>query len=120
MNEKYDIILGIPAENADCKSDIPCTKEDEALAIGFGAWLCGKKIKFFMQDSGWCNCINVITSLWHPYMEDNNLLDISVFTKIYPEHHLYTSTFFIDYKESLDNVFKKVRSYIYDNAKSNR
>jgi hypothetical protein len=114
MNRDYDIYLGVPCSGWDYKSDIPCTREDEAIAIAFGCYLCGKKPKVFMQNSGWGNCLDVITSLWMAYVPDNEYseLDISVMNRNEPEHHLYMATYFLNTHEELNNVFNAVRSTI--------
>ncbi|MCK4817160.1 hypothetical protein KA005_15425, partial [bacterium] len=63
---------------------IPCTREDEAMALAVGAYLAGKKPLVFLQNSGLGNIVDIITSLLKPYGIKIDLL-ISVRNK--PEHH---------------------------------
>lgn len=63
------IYLGVPCSAAgDKQSVIPCTREDEAIAIAVGFHLCGiKNVRVFMQNSGYGHCLDAITSLLMPY-----------------------------------------------------
>jgi sulfopyruvate decarboxylase alpha subunit len=42
---------------------IPAVREDDALAIASGAYLGGRRPAILIQNSGFGNCLNVITSL---------------------------------------------------------
>jgi len=89
--KKYDFVVGVPcsglkAEIKKIKRYIPCTREDEALAMAAGAFLAGKKPLVFLQNSGLGNTVDVITSLLRPYGIQIDLL-ISLRNK--PEHHAF-------------------------------
>ncbi len=118
MNREFDIYLGIPAEGLDYISDIPCTREDEALAVAFGVYLCGKSPRVFMQDSGWIDSLNCVLSLWFPYVQNfSDGVDSVIHNKTEPEHHVYTSLFFQNFFKRINtDVFEAGRRHIYDNA----
>jgi len=59
--------IGVPCSAAKEQSIFPCTREDEAVAIAAGMWLCGIDVTVFMQNSGFGHCIDIITSLIKPY-----------------------------------------------------
>ena len=89
--KKYDFVAGIPCSSLKDFTDkienyIPCTREDEAMALAVGAHLAGKKPLVFLQNSGLGNMVDVITSLLKPYDIKIDLL-ISVRNK--PEHHAF-------------------------------
>lgn len=46
---------------------IPAVREGEAVGIGAGASIAGKKVLIYMQNSGFLNCIHDITSLLLTY-----------------------------------------------------
>lgn len=89
--KKYDFVVGIPCSRLKDFTDkienyIPCTREDEAMALAVGAHLAGKKPLVFLQNSGLGNMVDIITSLLKPYDIKIDLL-ISVRNK--PEHHVF-------------------------------
>lgn len=84
MSKKYDLIIGVPCSDLDYDSCIPFTREDEAVAFACGAIMAGKKPYIFMQNSGFFNCLDTITSLGVPYGIE---LDIEVSNRTEPEHH---------------------------------
>ena len=89
--KKYDFVVGVPCSGLksiikDIKRYIPCTREDEAVALAVGAYLVGKRPLVFLQNSGLGNIVDVTTSLLRPYGIDVDLL-VSVRTK--PEHHAF-------------------------------
>lgn len=89
--KKYDFIIGVPCSRLKDFIDrienyIPCTREDEAMALAVGAYLTGKKPLVFFQNSGLGNVVDIITSLLKPYDIKIDLL-ISVRSK--PEHHAF-------------------------------
>lgn len=89
--KKYDFIVGVPCSKLKDFIDkienyIPCTREDEAMALAVGAYLVGKKPLVFLQNSGLGNVVDIITSLLKPYDIKIDLL-ISVRNK--PEHHAF-------------------------------
>ena len=89
--KKHDFIVGVPCSRLKdsinkIESYIPCTREDEAMALAVGAYLAGKKPIVFLQNSGLGNVIDIITSLLKPYDIKIDLL-ISVRNK--PEHHAF-------------------------------
>jgi phosphonopyruvate decarboxylase len=88
--KKYDFIVGIPCSKLKNFTDkienyIPCTREDEAMALAVGAYLAGKKPLVFLQNSGLGNIVDIVTSLLKPYGINGIHLLISVRSK--PEHH---------------------------------
>jgi len=90
-HRKYDFIVGVPCSRLKDFTDrienyIPCTREDEAMALAVGAYLAGKKPLVFLQNSGLGNVVDIITSLLKPYGIKIDLL-ISVRNK--PEHHIF-------------------------------
>lgn len=90
--KRYDFIVGIPCSKLKKFTDkienyIPCTREDEAMALAVGAWFVGKKPLVFIQNSGLGNVVDIITSLIKPYgIKEIDLL-ISVRNK--PQHHAF-------------------------------
>ena len=85
----YDVAVGVPYTNCDddlkkFNEIIYATREDEALAICCGYYLCGKKAFGFMQNSGLGNCIDIITSLIRPYGIN---IDWYIAYRDSPEHH---------------------------------
>lgn len=89
--KKYDFIVGIPCSRLKdfaekIENYIPCTKEDEAVALAAGAYLAGKKPLVFLQNSGLGNIVDITTSLLKPYGIRVDLL-ISLRNK--PEHHAF-------------------------------
>ncbi len=90
--KKHDFIVGIPCSRLKKLTDkienyIPCTREDEAMALAVGAYLAGKHPLVFMQNSGLGNIIDVVTSLMRPYGIKEIDLIISLRNK--PEHHAF-------------------------------
>jgi len=89
--QKHNFIVGVPCSELKYFTDkienyIPCTREDEAMALAVGAYLVGKKPLVFLQNSGLGNVVDIITSLLKPYNIKIELL-ISVRNK--PEHHAF-------------------------------
>lgn len=89
--KKYDFIVGMPCSKLKnftdkIKNYIPCTREDEAMALAVGAFLAGKKPLVFLQNSGLGNLVDITTSLLKPCDIKIDLL-ISVRNK--PEHHAF-------------------------------
>lgn len=83
---KHDFMVGVPCSDLKHESEIPCTREDEAVAIAVGAWFVGKNPLVFMQNSGLGHCVDIITSLLQPYGID---IDLDVAIRTEPEHHRY-------------------------------
>lgn len=86
------INLGIPYSNCLNASDLPCTTEEESLAIAAGIILGGGEVKVFMQNSGYGRCLDIITSFLIPYefditIEVNNREDLHhcYMGKLYPK-----------------------------------
>lgn len=91
MKKNYDFIVGIPCSElkhitAKIKEYIPCTREDEAVALAVGACLVGKRPLVFLQNSGLGSIVDIITSLLKPYGIEIDLL-ISLRDK--PHHHAF-------------------------------
>jgi len=88
--KKYDFITGIPCSKLKGLTDsiekyIPCTREDESVAMAAGAYLVGKKPLVFMQNSGLGNCVDIIASLLKPYGIE---IDMVVSRRTEPAHHM--------------------------------
>ena len=84
--------------------DINCTCEEEAMAIAAGCILAGREPMVYMQNSGFCRCIDIITSLYKPYEIPLPELILSVRNK--PEHHKYIGRMIYDllYLLNYENV----------------
>jgi len=91
------IKIGIPYTGCPHDSEIPVTSEAESVAIACGLQLGGWTPFVFMQDSGYLNCLNNITSLMRPYGFDFQIVVKEVKE---PEHH----------KQS-NELYEKIRSY---------
>ena len=90
----HDFFVGVPfsgCEDVIQGENVIATREDEAIAIGAGAWLAGKSPLVYMQNSGFGNCFDVITSLLHPYEID---LEFIVDNRTSPEHHAFMGEIF--------------------------
>ncbi len=84
--------LGVPYSNCEHISEIPCTTEEESLAIATGIILGGGECQVFMQNSGYGRCLDIITSLIIPYefdieIEVSNREDLhhKIMGKLYPK-----------------------------------
>ena len=84
MNSKHDFIFGVPCSKLDYESYVPCTREDEALALAAGVYLGGKAPAVFMQNSGLGHCVDIITSLLKPY---DIKIDLIISLRFEPEQH---------------------------------
>jgi len=89
--KKYDFITGVPCSRLKEFIDtveryIPCTREDEAMALAVGAYLAGKKPLVFLQNSGLGNTVDIITSLLKPY---DIKIDLLISVRNSPEHHAF-------------------------------
>lgn len=105
----YDLYVGVPfsgCENYIKGEPIIATREDEALAIAAGAWLASKEPFVFMQNSGFGNCLDIITSLLIPY---DITIPIHVDNRTSPEHHAYMGEIFGDLVELLG--YEQTTSY---------
>ncbi len=89
--KKIDFIVGIPCSRlkyftTTIKDYIPCTSENEAVALAVGAYLVGKKPLVFMQNSGLMNIIEILTSLLKPY---NIEIDLLISLRHKPKQHAF-------------------------------
>ncbi len=78
--------VGIPYTGCKYESEVPCTREDEALAFASGVILGGGEAEVFMQNSGLGHCIDIITSLLLPY---DIQISITIKNRCKPEHHAF-------------------------------
>jgi len=78
--------VGIPYTGVKHTSEVPVTREDEALAFATGVILGGKECFVFMQNSGLGHCIDTITSLLIPYQIK---VPMEINVRHEPEHHAY-------------------------------
>ncbi|MFA5370191.1 MAG: thiamine pyrophosphate-binding protein [Candidatus Omnitrophota bacterium] len=100
----YDVVFGVPCSKLKKFIDriehyIPCTKEDEAMALAAGAYLAGKRPLVFLQNSGLGNIVDIVTSLIKPYGMSVSLL-ISLRNK--PEHHAFMGSITVKLLELLE------------------
>lgn len=79
-----NFIVGVPCSGCEEKSEVPCTCEEEAVAMAAGAKLMGRDVLVFMQNSGLGRCVDVITSLLRAYDID---VPLHVYHRSTPEHH---------------------------------
>ena len=89
--EKYDFIVGVPCSHLKdfiemIDNYIPCTREDEAMALAIGAFLVGKHPLVYLQNSGLGNITDIVTSLMIPY---EIKIPIKISIRDSPEHHAY-------------------------------
>jgi len=89
--KKYDFIAGIPCSGLkdlikDIERYVPCTREDEALAMAVGAYLAGKRPLVYLQNSGLGHIVDAATSLLEPYGID---IDLVVSLRTRPRHHAF-------------------------------
>jgi sulfopyruvate decarboxylase TPP-binding subunit len=80
--------FGVPCSNLKTVlngNEIPCTSEEEAFAIAFGASLVGAKSTVYVQNTGFATCVNVIMTLYKTCAIHLPYLIISNRTK--PEYH---------------------------------
>jgi phosphonopyruvate decarboxylase len=98
----YDLYVGVPFSGCEKYirgKSLIATREDEAMAIATGAWLAGKEPFVYMQNSGFGNCIDIITSLIRPYGIDIN---VHVDNRKTPEHHALMGKIFLELSELLE------------------
>lgn len=89
--KQYDLVVGLPCSQLKDFTDkienyIPCTREDEAMALAVGTYLAGKKPLVFLQNSGLGNIVDIITSLLKPCGIE---IDLLVSVRNQPEHHAF-------------------------------
>lgn len=81
------ITVGVPCSKINLTSEVPCTREDEAVAFAAGASLAGvPHCTVFMQNAGLGNSIDVITSLLKPY---GIRIRFIISLRDWPEHHRF-------------------------------
>ena len=106
MNKKPDLIVGVPCSDLEYVSEVPCTREDEAVAFACGAAMAGKNPLVFMQNSGLGTSLDTLTSLYFPYKFDFKII---IKDRHEPEHHalmgristhVYRAVRYIVYHES--------------------
>jgi len=90
--KRRDFVVGVPCSKLKPITDkiahyIPCTREDEAMALAVGAYLAGKNPTVFLQNSGLGALVDIITSLLRPYGIKEIHLVISVRKR--PAQHSY-------------------------------
>lgn len=90
--------------------DINCTSEEQAMALAAGAALAGEEAIVYMQNSGLGRCIDIITSLYHPYEIEFPKLILSVRHK--PYHHKFIGNITNELLELLDYPKDKVSKIV--------
>lgn len=105
--------VGIPYTDCEYESEVPCTREDEALAFASGVILGGGECGVFMQNSGLGHCVDIITSLLLPYDIQICLL---IKNRQEPEHHAFMGRITNDLLRLLGYKIRNSK----DNGKSNK
>ncbi|MBU1078072.1 MAG: hypothetical protein KKH98_12315 [Spirochaetes bacterium] len=90
-HDEHDFVVGVPCSKLKDIIDkidlyIPCTREDEAVALAVGAYFAGKKPLVFLQNSGLGNTVDIITSLLKPYGIE---IDLIISVRDTPAHHAF-------------------------------
>ena len=93
------IRVGIPYSDCPCESAVPCTREDEALAFAAGVILGGGECEVFMQNDGFLQCLNIITTFLKPYYITIPML---IKVKHTPDHHYYAGKIMPDIMKALN------------------
>ena len=102
--------VGIPYTSCKHKSEVPVTREDEAMAFAVGVTLGGGKCDVFMQNSGLGHCVDIITSLLKPYEID---IPIELNIRHTPEHHKYMGAITCQLMELLGYECKNKKTNVY-------
>lgn len=97
--------IGIPYSGCEHISEIPCSREDEAVAFACGIAIGGGKPFVFMQDNGFLLALDVILGLHLTYEID---FEIAVKNRIEPIHHFMTGVFWYNIREKISAT---VRAY---------
>ena len=97
--------VGIPYSGCKHTSEVPCTREDEAIAFAVGVQLGGGECSVFMQNSGLGHCVDIITSLLKPY---DIKIPMEVSVRHEPEHHRYMGSITKELMELLGYAENKV------------
>lgn len=92
-------IVGVPYTDCKYASVVPCTREDEALAVAFGAYLAGENPEVFMQADGIGHCIDFICSVMKPA---NVEILLHIHLRNSPEQHEYLGKIFKPLMKVLD------------------
>jgi len=78
--------VGIPYTGCKHQSEVPVTREDEAIAFAVGVALGGGECQVYMDNSGLGQCVNIISTLLRPYQIT---IPLEVSVRHEPEHHKY-------------------------------
>lgn len=109
QSKNNTFLLGIPfsgVEDVVKGNTIIATREDEAMGIGVGAWLCGMDVCVFMQNSGLGHCVDIMTSLMIPCGIE---FDILISNRKSPEHHALMGKITMDLIDLIGYEKNKVR-----------
>jgi sulfopyruvate decarboxylase TPP-binding subunit len=85
-------IFGVPCSSLidiAKQSDVPCTDEIEAFGLAYGAMLAGASPIVYMQDSGFCKCLNILLGLY--CSSEMPFPTLYVSTRIHPQYHRFVS-----------------------------
>ncbi len=110
--KRYDFIVGVPCsslktEIKNIKRYIPCTREDEAMALAVGAYMVGKRPLVFLQNSGLGNIVDAVTSLLKPYGIE---IDLLISHRMRPAHHAFIGRITVELLKLLEyKRYKLVR-----------
>lgn len=103
--------VGIPYTGCKHTSEVPVTREDEAIAFAVGVTLGGGECGVYMDNSGLGNCVNIIATLLRPYQI---ALPMEVSVRYEPEHHRYMGNI----TKPLMELLGYAESYTRNNVKS--
>jgi sulfopyruvate decarboxylase TPP-binding subunit len=78
--------VGVPYTGCLYKSEVPVTREDEAIAFAVGVALGGGECQVYMQNDGLGQCVNIICTLLKPY---DIKIPMEIKVRHSPEHHAY-------------------------------
>ncbi|KKM77151.1 hypothetical protein LCGC14_1373010 [marine sediment metagenome] len=78
--------VGIPYSGCKFKSEVPVTREDEAIAFAVGVILGGGECEVFMDNSGLAISVNIIATFLKPY---DIKVPMTVKVRHEPEHHRF-------------------------------
>lgn len=103
------IKIGIPYSGCAYISEIPCTREDEAVAFACGMTAGGAKdVTVFMQDNGFLLALDVILGLHVTYDID---IQIAVNNRTEPIHHLLTGLVWFNMQGMFNDAIIRYRNY---------
>ena len=80
------MIVGVPFSGCKYQSEVPVTREDEAIGFAVGVILGGGECSVYMQNDGFLQSLNIICTLLKPY---DIKVPIEIKIRHTPEHHAF-------------------------------